>query len=285
MKLFQLETLDAPIPGVELTDGTKVGVPANIAERYDSRFLRGGGIKRLADWVSAGAPGRCELPAQARFTSPIVDVPNIIAIGLNYKLHALESGMKIPEYPIVFAKHTASLSGPNDDVVIPRGSEKTDWEVELAVIIGKEAYNVRREEALGHVAGYAVMNDLSERYFQLERGSQWNPGKGCPTFSPLGPYLVTTDEITDPQRLKLWLELNGERVQSSTTADMIFPISEIVSFLSTVYRLLPGDVITTGTPAGVGLGMNPPRFLKPGDKMRVGIDGLGEQSQIAVSAK
>jgi 2-keto-4-pentenoate hydratase/2-oxohepta-3-ene-1,7-dioic acid hydratase in catechol pathway len=202
-----------------------------------------------------------------------------ICIGLNYRQHALETGAAIPSEPIVFLKATSAIQGPNDDVWIPRASQKTDWEVELGVIIGKRTKYVLPEQALEHVAGYCVVNDLSEREFQLERGGQWDKGKGCDTFGPIGPYLVTRDEVPDPQNLRLWLEVDGHRYQDSSTQDMIFGVAELVSYVSQFMTLHPGDVISTGTPQGVGLGMNPPLYLKAGQTMKLGIEGLGEQTQ------
>jgi len=213
-----------------------------------------------------------------RFGSPVAAIGKIVAIGLNYSDHAKETNLPIPDEPIIFAKAITSLNGPNDDVILPRDSEKGDWEVELAIIIGRKAQYVEESEALDYVAGYAVANDVSERGFQMQC-SQWDKGKGFDTSCPLGPWLVTTDEITDPQNLNIWLELNGERVQNGNTRTMIFSAAHIVSYVSNYMSLVPGDVIVTGTPPGVGMGFNPPRFLKDGDVMRLGIEGLGEQSQ------
>jgi 2-keto-4-pentenoate hydratase/2-oxohepta-3-ene-1,7-dioic acid hydratase in catechol pathway len=207
-------------------------------------------------------------------------IGNFIAVGLNYADHAKETGAPIPKEPILFNKAPSCVIGPNDEVVLPKGSQKTDWEVEIAVIIGTRASYVSEKDALDHVAGFCVCNDVSEREFQAERGGQWMKGKGCPTFGPLGPWLVTRDEIRDVQKLAMWLDVNGERMQAGSTATMIFPIRMLVSYISQFMILNPGDVITTGTPPGVGLGMKPPRFLKSGDIMRLGIDGLGEQKQL-----
>ncbi len=212
------------------------------------------------------------------------NVGNFIAVGLNYADHAAETGMPIPKEPIVFNKAPSCIVGPNDDIVIPKGSEKTDWEVELAIVIGSRASYVSERDALDHVAGYCVCNDVSERAYQLERGGgQWTKGKGCPTFGPLGPWLVTPDEIADPQKLSLWLDVNGERMQSGTTATMIFGVKTLVSHISQFMILEPGDVITTGTPPGVGSGKKPPRFLKPGDTVSLGVEGLGQQAQRVVA--
>lgn len=219
------------------------------------------------------------VPAATRIGPCISRIGHFIAVGLNYADHARETGAPIPSEPILFSKAPSSLSGPNDDVIIPKGSEKSDWEVELAVVIGESASYVSEARALDHVAGYAVCNDLSERAWQMERGGQWIKGKSAPTFGPLGPWLVTPDELADVQKLPMWLELNGSKVQNGSTATMIFGVAHLISYISQFWRLEPGDVITTGTPPGVGLGMKPPRFLKAGDHMRLSIEGLGVQTQ------
>ncbi|MEK6348464.1 MAG: fumarylacetoacetate hydrolase family protein [Burkholderia sp.] len=220
-----------------------------------------------------------------RYGCPVANIGKFLAIGLNYSDHAAESNMPVPKEPIVFTKATSCIQGPNDPVMLPRGSEKTDWEVELGIVIGRTARYVERDQALDYVAGYVTINDVSEREFQLERGSQWDKGKGCDTFGPIGPWLVTRDEVPNVQKLAMWLEVNGERVQNGNTSTMIFDAAELVSHLSQFMTLLPGDVITTGTPPGVGLGMKPPRFLKAGDVMKLGIEGLGEQQQTVVPFK
>ncbi len=220
-----------------------------------------------------------------RIGSCLASVPNFYCIGLNYALHAQESGLPIPEEPIMFSKASSALSGPFDPVIIPRKSQKADWEVELGVVIGRDALYVSEEDALDYVAGYCVVNDVSEREFQIERGGQWIKGKSAPTFGPTGPWLVTADEIPDPQVLDLSLDLNGETVQNSNTADMIFSVRQIVSYMSQFMQLQAGDLIVTGTPSGVGMGMNPQRFMKPGDEMVVRVQGLGEQRQVAEAAK
>lgn len=221
-----------------------------------------------------------------RFGPPLTGVGKFIAIGLNYRDHAIESGAPIPQEPVVFMKAVTCIQGPNDPVMLPKGSVKSDWEVELGVVIGTRARYVSKRAALEHVAGYCVVNDVSEREFQLERGPQWDKGKGCDTFGPIGPWLVTRDEVPNPQRLDLWLDLNGDRAQSGNTKTMIFNVATIVSYVSAFMTLMPGDVITTGTPPGVGLGMKPePVFLKRGDVMRLGIAGLGEQTQKVVAFK
>src|SRR5210317_337080 len=219
-----------------------------------------------------------------RIGSCVGTPPNFYCVGLNYAKHAAESGMQPPKEPVLFNKATSCLSGPNDDVIIPRKSSKADWEVELGVVIGKEALYVSEEHALDYVAGYCIVNDMSEREFQIERSGQWVKGKSAPTFGPTGPYLVTTDEIPDPQILGLKLSLNGEVVQNSNTSDMIFTVRQIVSHMSQFMQLMPGDIICTGTPEGVGLGMNPPRFLRAGEVVELEIEGLGSQRQMTIDA-
>lgn len=215
-----------------------------------------------------------------RLGCPVARVGNFIAIGLNYADHAAETGSPIPAEPIIFNKAPSCLMGPNDEVILPKNSHKSDWEVELAVVIGTRASYVSEREALSHVAGYTICNDLSEREFQMERGGTWTKGKGCPTFGPVGPWLVTRDEVKQPQKLGMWLDVNGQRMQTGNTKTMIFTVAHIVSYTSHFMTLEPGDIITTGTPPGVGIGMKPPRFLQPGDIIRLGIEGLGEQKQV-----
>ncbi len=235
--------------------------------------------ERLASLGKLNTDNLPVVEGTVRLGAPITGVGKIVAVGLNYSDHAKESGLPVPEEPILFSKAVTSLNGPNDDVVLPRNSVKGDWEVELAIIIGRKAQYVEEAVALDYVAGYAVANDVSEREFQIEGTGQWIKGKSFDTSCPLGPWLVTTDEITDPQNLNIWLEVNGERLQNGNTRTMIFSAAHIVSYISNYMTLLPGDVIVTGTPPGVGLGFNPPRYLKAGDTMRLGIEGLGEQSQ------
>jgi len=211
-------------------------------------------------------------------------IGKFICIGLNYSDHAAETGMKVPPEPIMFMKATSAVIGPNDDVMIPKNSQKSDWEVELGVIIGKEAKYINEQQSQDHVAGYCVVNDLSERAFQIERSGQWVKGKSCDTFGPIGPYLVTKDEVSDPQNLKLWLDLNGKRMQDGSTKTMVYGVNFLVSYLSQFMSLQPGDIISTGTPPGVGMGMKPQVFLKPGDVMTLGIEGLGQQTQKTISA-
>lgn len=220
-----------------------------------------------------------------RLACPVAHIGKFIAIGLNYSDHAAEAGAAIPKEPVVFMKAISCIQGPNDPVMLPRGSKKTDWEVELGVVIGCRARYVTQKQALTYVAGYCVVNDISEREYQLERGPQWDKGKGCDTFGPIGPWLVTRDEVPDPQNLSLWLDLNGQRRQNGNTKTMIFSVAKLISYVSQFMTLLPGDVITTGTPPGVGLGMKPPRFLKKGDLLTLGLTGLGEQRQWVVPFK
>ena len=247
-----------------------------MCEDFGPAFFANGGIARLEGIDLAALP---KVALGARLGPCIAAPGNFIAVGLNYVQHAEETNAPIPTDPILFNKAPSCICGPNDDVFLPRQSVKTDWEVELALVIGKEALYVDAAQALSHVAGYFICNDLSEREYQLERSGQWVKGKMFPTFGPLGPWLVTADEVPNVQALRLWLELNCKRVQDSNTSDMIFSIARLVSDISQYVRLLPGDIVTTGTPQGVGLGMKPPLYLKPGDTMRLGIDGLGVQQQ------
>ena len=226
------------------------------------------------------------LPAvrgKPRLGVPFTGISKIIGIGLNYRAHALESKMPIPSEPVMFMKATTCITGPSDPILMPIGSTKLDWEVELGIVIGRETRQASEASALDHVAGYCVFHDVSERAFQLERGGQWDKGKGCDSFGPIGPWLVTTDEVADPQRLRLWLDVNGERMQDSSTADMVFSCAQIVSYVSRFMTLLPGDVICTGTPQGVGMGRG--RFLQLGDRVKLGVDGLGEQEQTVIATR
>jgi 2-keto-4-pentenoate hydratase/2-oxohepta-3-ene-1,7-dioic acid hydratase in catechol pathway len=222
--------------------------------------------------------------ASLRLGPPVSGSSKFVAIGLNYRDHAAEAGLALPTEPIIFQKTTSSIVGPDDDVLLPRGSLKSDWEVELGIVIGTRAKYVDEADALAHVAGYCVMNDVSERSYQMERGGTWDKGKGCDTFGPIGPWLVTADEVGDPSGLRLWLDLNGERLQNGNTSNLVFGVAEIISYVSRFMTLLPGDLIATGTPAGVGMGLKPqPRFLKPGDVMTLGVEGLGQQRQTVVA--
>jgi 2,4-didehydro-3-deoxy-L-rhamnonate hydrolase len=280
MKLFRFGPIENEKTGV-LQNNKMLDVSA-FGEDINEAFLGSNGINRLKTWLELNANFCPEIPANSRLASCVARPSKIICIGLNYAKHAAESGMAIPSEPVVFMKASTALCGPNDNVIIPRNSVKTDWEVELAFVVGKKASYITEPDALDYIAGYCIHNDVSEREFQLERGGQWDKGKSNDTFAPVGPFLVTADEITDPHNLNLWLELNGKRIQNSNTNDLIFNIPIIVSYLSNFMTLLPGDIISTGTPAGVGLGFKPPIYLKPGDVMKLGIDGLGEQTQTAV---
>jgi len=246
---------------------------------YNEDFFDNNGLERLEEFVKANDGNLIEVPAGSRLGSPIARPSKILCIGLNYADHAKETNATIPAEPILFMKSTTSLSGPNDAIVIPKNSVKTDWEVELAVVIGKKASYVDEADALDYVAGYALHNDVSEREFQLERGGTWDKGKGCDTFAPIGPFLATPDELGDIDNLRLWLTVNGQVMQDGNTSNFIFKIPAVISYLSQFMTLLPGDVISTGTPAGVGLGFNPPVYLKEGDVVELGIDGLGTSRQ------
>ncbi|WP_341226300.1 fumarylacetoacetate hydrolase family protein [uncultured Arcticibacterium sp.] len=282
MKLIRHGELGNEKPGIISDDNSSLDVSA-FGEDFNEKFFETDGINRLATWLSSNQSSCPILAPNTRLGSCIARPSKIVCIGLNYAKHAAESGMANPEQPVVFFKATSALCGPNDDVVIPRNSEKTDWEVELAVVIGKKASYVDKANAMDYVAGYCLHNDYSERAFQLEHGGQWVKGKSNDTFAPLGPFMATADEIADPQKLNLWLKLNGDKIQDSNTDDMIFYIDEIISYLSNYMTLLPGDVISTGTPAGVGLGFKPAKYLKAGDKIELGIEGLGVQTQTAVA--
>lgn len=246
---------------------------------YNEQFFEDNGLERLEEFVKANKGDLIEIPAGSRLGSPIARPSKIVCIGLNYANHAKETNAQIPAEPIIFMKSTTSLVGPNDPIVIPKNSVKTDWEVELAVVIGKKASYVDVADALDYVAGYTLHNDVSEREFQLEKGGTWDKGKGCDTFAPMGPFLATPDELEDVNNLRLWLSVNGKMMQDGNTSDFIFDVPTVVSYLSQFMTLLPGDVISTGTPAGVGLGFSPPVYLKEGDVVELGIDGLGTAKQ------
>lgn len=281
MKLIRYGNIGAEQTGV-MIDGKRFDTSA-FGEDYNEAFFETDGINRLAKFVSEN---KTELPLiddAIRLGSPIARPSKIVCIGLNYAKHAKETNAAIPTEPIIFFKSTTSLIGPNDHVMLPKGSKKTDWEVELALVIGKKASYVAIEEAMDYVAGYVLHNDISERAFQLERGGQWAKGKGCDTFAPLGPWLATKDEIVNPNNLRLWLKVNDKMMQDGNTDDFIFDVAYVVSYLSQFMTLLPGDVISTGTPHGVGLGFKPPIYLKAGDVMELGIDGLGTSKQTVVA--
>ncbi|MDT0138417.1 fumarylacetoacetate hydrolase family protein [Acidovorax sp. PRC11] len=276
MKLVRYGQAGHEKPGLVDAQGRVRDLSGHVAD------VDGDLLSSPEQWARLSALDASGLPlveAPLRLGPPVARVGKIVCVGLNYADHAAETGAAIPAEPILFLKPSSSIVGPDDTVVIPRGSVKTDWEVELGVVIGRKASYVTEAEAMGHVAGYTVVNDVSEREYQLERGGQWDKGKGCDTFSPIGPWLVSKDEVPDPQNLGLWLEVNGRRYQDGSTRTMIFPVARLVSYISEFMSLLPGDIITTGTPPGVGLGQKPPVYLKPGDTMRLGIEGLGEQTQ------
>jgi len=283
MKLARYGSAGAEKPAVLIDDSTRIDVSGFVRD-FDEAFFGGDGLRGLAGWVKTNGASAPRIAHDARVGPPLARPSKIVCIGLNFKDHAAESKMDLPKEPVIFFKASTAVVGPDDALVIPKGATKVDWEVELAVVIGTRASYVDESRALEHVAGYALHNDYSERAFQLERGGQWVKGKSCDTFAPIGPFLATTDEITDPQNLGMWLTVNGETRQKGTTANMVFGVRTLVSYVSQFMTLLPGDVISTGTPAGVGLGVKPePVFLKPGDVVELGIDGLGRQRQ-AVAA-
>jgi 2,4-didehydro-3-deoxy-L-rhamnonate hydrolase len=284
MKLIRTGEVGRERPGLLLEDGARLDV-SGFGEDYDEAFFANEGLSRLQDWLRKHGGSAPRVSDAVRLGPPICRPSKIVCIGLNFRDHAEESGMEIPKEPVIFFKATSSLVGPNDDLVIPKNATKVDWEVELAVVMGRKATYVSRENAMDYVAGFVLHNDYSERSFQLERGGQWVKGKSADTFAPLGPFLATRDEVPDSGRLRLWLKVNGEKRQDGDTAKMIFDVPTIVSYLSEFMTLLPGDVISTGTPAGVGLGMKPPQYLKPGDVVSLGIDGLGESQQKVVAWK
>jgi 2-keto-4-pentenoate hydratase/2-oxohepta-3-ene-1,7-dioic acid hydratase in catechol pathway len=279
MKLLRYGPVGQEKPGLLDRDG-RIRDLSGAVRDIDGLVLAPASLERLRRLDPATLPPVSGTP---RLGPCVAAVSKIVAVGLNYRLHAQEAGAAIPSEPIFFMKAASSICGPNDDVIIPKNSQKTDYEVELGIVIGSLARHVAKAEARKHVAGYCVVNDVSEREFQIERGGQWTKGKSADTFCPIGPWLVTADEIPDPGKLALWTEVNGERRQNSNTADLIFGVDEIVSYVSQFMTLLPGDVIPTGTPSGVGMGIKPPKFLQPGDRMRLSVEGLGEQNQRLVA--
>jgi len=280
MKLIRFGAAGQEKPGIQLETGQRLDVSA-FGQDYTEVFFGGDGISRLKDWLKKHQAECPTVADSVRLGPPSTRPSKIVCVGLNYAQHAAESGMAVPKQPVLFFKSTSAIVGPNDDVVIPKGSQKTDWEVELAIVIGKKASYVSEADAFDHVAGYVLHNDYSERAFQIEMEGQWCKGKGCDTFAPLGPFIATKDEIKDPNNLHLWLKLNGDMVQDSSTSDFIFNVQEVVSYISQYMTLLPGDIISTGTPFGVGLGFDPPKYLKPGDVVELGIEGLGISKQKA----
>ncbi len=279
MKLLRYGTAGQEKPGMLDRDG-KIRDLSSVVGDIDGAALAPAALDRLRRLDPATLP----LVAGSPRLGPCVgNVSKIVAIGLNYRLHAQEAGMPIPQEPIFFLKAISSICGPNDDTIIPKGSVKTDYEVELGIVIGSRASYVSEQDAPRHIAGYCVVNDVSEREFQIERGGQWTKGKSADTFCPIGPWMVSADEVPDPGKLQLWTEVNGERRQNSNTADLIFGVNKIVSYVSQFMTLMPGDVIPTGTPSGVAMGFKPPKFLKPGDRVRLSVEGLGEQNQLLVA--
>jgi 2-keto-4-pentenoate hydratase/2-oxohepta-3-ene-1,7-dioic acid hydratase in catechol pathway len=280
MKLVRYGALGQEKPGLLDASGRIRDLSGTVKD-INGDTLSPAGLAKLAALDPASLP---LVDGNPRFGAPVGNSSKFVAIGLNYADHAAEAGMAIPAEPIVFIKANNSLCGPNDNVEKPRGSTKLDWEVELAIIIGSKAKYISEADALKHVAGYAICNDVSERFFQIERGGQWTKGKSHDTFGPVGPWIATADEIPDPQKLGMWLDVNGKRCQTGSTATMIFGVAKIVSYVSELMTLLPGDIITTGTPPGVGMGMKPQKFLNVGDVVTLGIDGLGTQRQEIVAA-
>jgi 2,4-diketo-3-deoxy-L-fuconate hydrolase len=283
MKLIRFGEVGKEKCGVQI-EGVNYDVSDFVSD-YNESFFENQGLKRLQDYLETNTERLIEIPLDSRLGAPFSRPSKIVCIGLNYKDHAEETGAAIPAEPIVFMKSTTALIGPNDTVVIPKNSKKTDWEVEFGIVIGKKATYVEEAEALDYVAGYVLHNDISEREFQIERGGTWDKGKGCDTFAPMGPVLTTKDEIPDINNVNLWLKVNGKIYQNGNTKNLIFSVPFIVSYVSQFMTLLPGDVISTGTPAGVGLGFNPPIYLKEGDVIELGADYLGEQRQEVIDYK
>ncbi|MFT4017871.1 MAG: fumarylacetoacetate hydrolase family protein [Agriterribacter sp.] len=283
MKLIRFGRAGKEKPGIQLENGQRIDI-SSFGEDYTEDFFATEGISRLSAWLKNNQQSAFVVDAAERLGAPIVRPSKLICIGLNYSDHAAESNMQLPVEPIIFFKSTTAITGPDDDIVIPKNSTKTDWEVELAVVIGKKASYIEEKDANNYIAGYMLHNDYSERAFQLERSGQWVKGKSCDTFAPIGPWLATPDEIKDVNNLRLWLTVNGKTYQDGNSKNLIFKIPFIISYLSQFMTLLPGDIITTGTPAGVGLGQKPaPIYLKAGDVVELGIDGLGQAKQTLVS--
>lgn len=283
MKLFRFGQPGGERPGLILEDGRRIDA-SGFGEEYDEAFFGGDGLVRLEKWAADNAPTAPEVDEGVRIGPAICRPSKIVCIGLNFTDHAIEAGMDIPEEPVVFFKASSAYCGVNDDLIIPRTAQKTDWEIELAFVIGKVASYVDEDSAMEHVAGYAMHNDYSERNFQLERGGQWVKGKSCDSFAPFGPFMATADEISDVDNLKMVLKVNGEIRQDGNTSAFIFRIPKLVSYLSQMMTLLPGDIVSTGTPPGVGFAMKPPQFLKSGDVIEWSIEGLGSAKQNAVPA-
>lgn len=282
MKLIRFGKQGKEKPGVLLSNDEKIDVSSFVSD-YDEKFFESGGLVSLKDWLNENVSSAPRLDDSIRLGSPIARPSKIICIGLNFKDHAAESGFDAPEEPLIFGKATSAICGPYDNIIIPKGSEQTDWEVELGVVIGKKTSYVDQDQALDHVGGYVLHNDVSERAFQKDRGGQWIKGKSADTFAPMGPFMATPDEIDNISDMRMWLNVNGENMQDGNTSNLIFSVDHVVSYLSQFMTLLPGDVISTGTPAGVGMGMNPEKYLKPGDVVELGIDGLGSSKQNVVA--
>ena len=284
MKLIRFGEKNKEKPGIQLDDDRRIDVSSFIDD-YDENFFYKIGIKKLRSWLNKNKEKCPIIDNNIRIGPPISRPSKIVCVGLNYAKHAAESGMKIPDEPVLFFKSSSAITGPYDPLIIPKNSSKTDWEVELAIVIGKRASYVSKEDALNYIAGYVLHNDVSEREFQIERSGQWVKGKSCDSFAPIGPFIATADEIENPNNLNLWLKVNGEEMQNSNTSDFIFNIEEVVSYISQFMTLIPGDIISTGTPFGVGLGLNPPKYLKEGDIVELGIEGLGISKQTCIAYK
>ena len=284
MKLIRFGEKNKEKPGIQLDDDQRIDVSSFIDD-YDENFFCKIGIKKLKNWLNKNKEKCPIIDNNIRIGPPISRPSKIVCVGLNYAKHAAESGMNIPDEPVLFFKSSSAITGPYDPIIIPKNSSKTDWEVELAIVIGKRASYVSKEDALNYIAGYVLHNDVSEREFQIERSGQWVKGKSCDSFAPIGPFIATADEIENPNNLNLWLKVNGEEMQNSNTSDFIFNIEEVVSYISQFMTLIPGDIISTGTPFGVGLGLNPPKYLKEGDIVELGIEGLGISKQTCIAYK
>ncbi len=284
MKLIRFGEKNKEKPGIQLDDDQRIDVSSFIDD-YDENFFYKIGIKKLRSWLNKNKEKCPIIDNNIRIGPPISRPSKIVCVGLNYAKHAAESGMNIPDEPVLFFKSSSAITGPYDPIIIPKNSSKTDWEVELAIVIGKRASYVSKEDALNYIAGYVLHNDVSEREFQIERSGQWVKGKSCDSFAPIGPFIATADEIENPNNLNLWLKVNGEEMQNSNTSDFIFNIEEVVSYISQFMTLIPGDIISTGTPFGVGFGLNPPKYLKEGDIVELGIEGLGISKQTCIAYK
>lgn len=283
MKLIRFGNPEIEKPGVLLDDGTRLDVSRAVAD-YDEQFFAGDGIQSLRGWLEVNQSNAPRVPGDTRLGPPVHRPSKVVCVGLNYRAHAGEAQMEMPKEPVIFFKAPSAICGPYDPVVIPRNANKVDWEVELGVVIGRNAKYVDQAHAMEHIAGYLLLNDYSERAFQLERGGQWVKGKSADSFAPIGPFLATADEIPNPESLDIWLKVNGEVRQKSNTSFMIFDVPFLVSYISQFMSLAPGDIISTGTPAGVGFGMNPQTYLNAGDLVQLGVEGLGESQQEVVAS-